>query len=183
MPQLRMSRDGSARPAHWSQPVRPGDPSVIESPSAATTRRRLVGSGIGALRDQPREPLVLADDLVAVELLHDGLHVRRHMARMDGEVVGVRAQALELGMGHVNAVDTGCVATLADEIQRLGPEVESLGERLDALVDLPEHGLIQADALRSLHCQSAFRTTTKRSSRETTSPTGFSFSSWPTAVT
>src|SRR3954451_10122270 len=104
MPQLRISSCWLSRAAHWSQPVRPGEPSVIESPSAATTVRALVGAAIGLLRDLPA--LVLPDDVVAVAAREDCLDVGNVMAGSDRKLVRVGTQLLVLGVRHVDPVDT-----------------------------------------------------------------------------
>src|SRR5436190_5238840 len=147
MPQLRISSVSSARAAHLSQPANPGEPSVIESPSAATRVRGLVSPAIGALRNLLRDAPVLLDDVVAAPLRDDAFDIRNLMARMRRELMGVGAELLELGVGHLDALDAGRVTALTDQVERLRTEVEALGQRLDALVDLPEHGLVETDAL------------------------------------
>src|SRR5689334_9306725 len=128
MPQFRNSRCGSARAAHWSQPVRPGEPSVIESPRAATTVRALVGAGIGPLRDLLGLASVLADDFVALVARDDGLDVGNVMAGSDRKVMGIRAKLLVLGMSHLDAIDARRIPAFADQVERLRAEVERLRE-------------------------------------------------------
>src|SRR5919198_3107179 len=102
MPQLRISSRGSARAAQTSQPRWPGDPSVIESPSAATTTRPSVLSGIALLRDQLRQTLVLLDDVVARATLDHLFEVGRLVTGKYGELLRVRADLLIFGTRHAD---------------------------------------------------------------------------------
>src|SRR3954465_14311126 len=102
MPQLRISSCSFARAAHCSQPARPGEPSVIESPSAATTVRALARAAIGPLRDLLRLAFVLGDDVVAAAACDDGFDIGNVMAGSDREVMRVRPKLLVVGMRHVN---------------------------------------------------------------------------------
>src|SRR6185312_4606513 len=141
----------------------PGDPSVIESPSAATITKRLVRARVRALRDQLWNPLVLAHDVVAVVAFHDALDVRYLVAGVHCELVRLRAQMLELGVSHLDALDARGIAALADQVERRRPEVEVLGECLDPLVDLAENGLVEADSLfTTRHVHLSRRSHTRR---------------------
>src|SRR5437867_9043844 len=98
MPQLRNSSRESARAAqysHWLLSFPPrresysGDPSVIESPSAATTIRS--AAWIGLLCNLRRLAFSLANDVVAIALLDDVLDLGNLVSRVDGEVGRSRA--------------------------------------------------------------------------------------------
>src|SRR3954451_18661304 len=147
MPQLRISSCWLSRAAHWSQPIRAGEPSVIESPSAATTVRALVGAAIGLLRDL--SAVVLPDEVVAVAAREDCLDVGNVVAGSDRKVMRVRAKLLVLGVRHVNPVDARGIAALADQIERLRAQIEALRERLDSLVHLAEDSLVEGDPVFS----------------------------------
>src|SRR6184192_1913849 len=104
MPQLRNSSRASARAAqysHWlvSSPPRSesysGDPSVIESPTAATTIRSV--PRIGLLCNLRSLAVALADDVVAVALLEDVLHLGNRVSGIDGEMRRFRAHLFVLG--------------------------------------------------------------------------------------
>src|SRR6266540_474507 len=154
-----MSSRGSARAAQTSQPGKPGEPSVIESPRAATTIRSLILAWIRLLRDQPCHAF-LADEVVLSAPLDDLFHLRRLVPRVHGELVRVRAKLLVLAVGHADALQARGVAALADQVERLRTELEGLGQRLDALVHLAEDGLVQADALFTPAHVPRFSTTT-----------------------
>src|ERR671935_292549 len=155
MPQFRKDRRGSARAAqysHWlvsSSPRRAsysGDPSVIESPSAATTsesvpRMRFPG-------DARRLAFALSDHVIAVAPLDDALDVRDLVTRIDREQRGILPQRLVVSDRHGDLLRARRVATLTDELERTAAKPERLREVLDALVHLPEHRLVPADLVR-----------------------------------
>src|SRR5919204_1104028 len=159
MPQLRNSRRGSARAAqysHWlvSSPPRrewcSGDPSVIESPTAATTN---VSSAprIRLLGDLRRFALVLSHDVIPTTALEDVLHIRLLVAGEHGEVRRVAPELLVLVAAHADPFDARWVATLADEVQRLTLEPEMVGEVVDPLVDLTKDSFVEADTFVPVH--------------------------------
>jgi hypothetical protein len=90
--------------------------------------------------------LAFANDVVGLAALDDVLDVRELVTRMDGEGLGIRADVLVLGSTHRERFDTLRIAALADEVERLGLDVERIGNFFDALVDLPEDGLVQSDS-------------------------------------
>src|SRR2546423_10733935 len=104
MPQFRNSSRGSAWAAQWSQPVEPGEPSVIESPSAATRIRGLSRSGIGALRDLLRYPLLLLDDVVALTTIDDPFQARAFVTGIDREPMRLGAKLFVLLMRQRDAL-------------------------------------------------------------------------------
>src|SRR6185312_302137 len=97
---------------------------------------------IGLLCDLLRGSPVLPHDVVALQPGDDALDVRILVARMNGELMCLRANLLVLGRRHGDALDAGSVAALADEVERVRLEVESLGKSLDPLVDLPKDGFV-----------------------------------------
>jgi len=68
------------------------------------------------------------------------------VAGVDGELMCVGPELLVFAVRHADALDAGGVPAFADEVERLRPEVERLGETLDPFVDLPKDGLVQPDA-------------------------------------
>jgi hypothetical protein len=109
-------------------------------------------SRIGPLGDLLGSALAFANDVVGLAALDDVLDVRQLVTRMDGEGLGIRADVLVLGSTHRERFDTLRIAALADEVERLGLDVERIGNFFDALVDLPEGGLVQSDSfLPSAH--------------------------------
>src|ERR671936_332007 len=118
MPQFRISKRGSARAAHTSQPSRLGEPSVIESPSAATTITS--PARVGSARDLLRLTFELAHDVVAGALLDNFLDVRRLVPRGNREGVRVRSQLLVVLAGEADALGATRITALADEVEGLG---------------------------------------------------------------
>jgi hypothetical protein len=118
---------------------------VIESPTAATTIRASSGFGIRLLRDLLRDPLVLVDDVVTLSSRDDLFDLRKLVAWVDREEVWVAAKLFVFGSGHADALNAVGVAALADEVERLVVQLESLGEILDPFVHLSKDGLVQPD--------------------------------------
>src|SRR5437764_10572725 len=124
MPQSRNSSRSSASAAqysHWllSSPPRresySGEPSVIESPRAATTIRS--APWIGLLCNLRGLAFALADDVVAVALLDDVLHLGNLVSRVDGKMRRLRAHLFVLRSAQRDLLHACRVAALADEGQ------------------------------------------------------------------
>jgi hypothetical protein len=77
------------------------------------------------------------------------------VAGIDGEVCVLRPKCLVSGSRHLDALDTGCVPALADEVESLGSAPpEKLCQTLDPIVHLAEDRLVQTQAfLTKVHRQ------------------------------
>src|SRR5512133_3282368 len=102
---------------------------------------------IGLLCDLRRNSPVLPHDVVALQPGDDAFDVRILVTGIDGKLMCLRADLFVFGRRHADALNAGGVPAFADEVERLGLEVERLGETLDPLVDLPKDGLVQSYAL------------------------------------
>src|ERR1700730_8076186 len=69
------------------------------------------------------------------------------VAGIHGEVCVLRPKCLVFGSRHLDALDTGCVPALADEVESLrSAPPKELCQTLDPFVDLAEDRLVQTEA-------------------------------------
>jgi hypothetical protein len=69
------------------------------------------------------------------------------VAGIHGEVCVLRPKCLVFGSLHLDALDTGCLPALADEVESLrSAPPEKLCQTLDPIVDLAEDRLVQTQA-------------------------------------
>src|SRR5918996_4418076 len=100
---------------------------------------------VGRLRGLGRVACGLANDLVAVSLLGLALDADDFVAGHDNEERRVAPHPLVLLGQDRDPLRAADVNALADDLERSGVVRERAIELLQALVDLAEHGLVQAE--------------------------------------